>query len=143
MPRRNLEEEFDTILPLFKATPAERVKEFATLYISTLQVETKPEQRSELSKKFPLTVRLWAMQKMRNSFKSRLKLDGFPVDRWMAEQELRLHDQRLHKLLTKEQETVVGWWLDKCTTSFRGPSRSPYGRGLLDLSSCTDLRFDP
>jgi hypothetical protein len=117
-PSRNLEEEFTTLHPLYKASPMEHVEQFGELYITTLQAEKKQQLWSELSRKFPLTVRLYSMQHMRASFMRRLKLGADTVNRWTAEQELRKHESRLNRAVSDEdkekQATLVAQCLAEC-----------------------------
>ena len=123
MPRkqapRDLDAEFATLLPLYKENREERVKEFAVLFISTLQAEKQTQLWTELSTKFPMTVRLWAMQNLRKSMKSRLNMDAESVARWAAVLDLQMHDSRLAKIKTEgeakeAQNELVTQCLDKC-----------------------------
>jgi hypothetical protein len=91
------------------------------------------------------------MQNMRKSFMKRLRLDGPTVNRWIAEQELRRHDHRLHKISdkesdkAKEQEAIVGQWLDKCTklmlTLVKDTTSMVELREILDSAYDFDLQL--
>jgi hypothetical protein len=116
-PKRNLEEEFEHLLPLYKLRAKEHVDRFAELYISTLQEEKNQVLWSDLSEKFPLSVRIYTMQAKRKSFRGRLRLAPDVADRWVAVLELQRQDSRLKKMSDSDEQCLaVANCLERCRT---------------------------
>ena len=143
---RDLDAEFDALLPLYKANPKDLVKKFAVLYITTLQAEKVTELWSELGEKFPMTVRLWAMLNLRKSVMSRLKLESDTVARWGAELNLRRHAARLAKIKTegdaKEvQKTIVAVCQQECTKLMFKMIKSNSPKSISELRQVMDSAY--
>lgn len=152
--QRDLNEEFDRLMPLYQGSAQEHVEGFATLFIDTLKAETQKHQWSELSEKFPVAVQLWAMNEMKKEFMKRLKLSAAVTNRWSANIELLRHDAKLLEMtvegpIKEAQKEIVSRCLTKCSalmfSMLKDKGTKPTSvsdlRQLLDTSHSPSLQL--
>ena len=154
---RDLEKEFEALDskvkeldPLQNITPV--LEKFATLLIDTLQAESDRSKWTEMSKKFPLRVRLFAMsptnQKIRESFMRRLGIPGRAVSRWYACLYLEHEDRELAKLTPvgtaswRVQKGKVDKALKNCETLMLAELRENPPRSVNELRQALDATHD-
>ena len=132
-PARDLDQEFtDLTAHMERMLPGQNnslvLEDFAKLFIDTLQQETDRGQFTKRSERFPLSVRLFAMdaknKKIRNSLIGRLGFKAGVVERWHAKLSLQHEDEELGKT-TRE---TVEW-------------RAQYKKRDEALERCAKLMF--
>ena len=147
---RNLDDEFNNLMPLYQGSEQEHMEGFANLFIDTLKAEPQMNQWSELSEKFPIPVRLWAMTKMYKAFKNRLKLQAPVVNRWRADLDLQHNDAKLLAITAEgpekeAQREIISRCLAKCSdlmfTMLTDKDTTP--KSISDLRQILDTSHAP
>ncbi len=155
----DLDKEFDAQLsklqsllatsPFMNVSPL--LEKFSVLLIDTLQAEGDRSKWTELSKKFPLRVRLFAMspenKRIRESFVRRLGISAKAVSRWHASLQLEREDGDLAKIKPLRfdiiaQKSRIDRALARCETLMLQELRENPPGSIHELRQTLDATHD-